>query len=304
MKETPWFYEHCLGADFEVTDSDAANFLQSQFSNELRPFEAGRATYGLWLDAKGKVMGDSVVLCQGASLFRVCSEGSDGATIRAHLERHIIADDVEIEPINGAHGFEIPAEVCALIDLTVPDAGHFLETEYGCLAHAPESCCRFLVDSDSAATKLRARLVELGCSRLSTTEHGLLRMAAGRPLIPEEIGPADLPGEGELEPVAVSFTKGCYLGQEVVARMHNLGQAQRRLFVVEGTGALPVLPMPLHDANGKRVGEIRSAYSEAGGWQGVALLKRRFVLSGNELMAGVKAIKVRDSLSERRAQSV
>lgn len=302
MTKTRWFYECGLRADFEVLDEDAADFLQSQFSNELRPFEMGRATYGLWLDVKGKVLGDSIVLCQGESLFRVCSEGSDGATIRAHLERHIIADDVEINLVKGGRSFEAPAEVCAMLDIPLPAAGHFLETEYGCLAHAPESCYRVLVDSDSAATVFRGRLVELGCAELSTNEYGLLRIAAGRPLVPVEIGPADLPGEGELERTAISFTKGCYLGQEVVARMHNLGQAQRQLFVVEGGGVLPALPMALYDANEKRVGEVRSAYSENEGWLGVALLKRRFVSPGDELIAGAEAIKVLESLSERRGK--
>lgn len=299
MTAASWFYRYCPRADFEVTDEDAAEFLQSQFSNELQPFEAGQATYGLWLDVKGKVLGDSVVLCRGDSNFRVNSEGSEGSAILEHLERHIIADDVEIEPVEGAVAFKLSAEACSNLAIALPEAGRCVETEYGWLSHAPELSYTLLVDSDSIAMGLRQRLIESGCSELSVAERGLLRMEAGRPLIPNEIGLADLPGEGELERVAISFTKGCYLGQEVVARMHNLGQAQRRLFVVEGVGTPPALPLPVYNCDAKRVGEVRSAYVRGDGWRGVALLKRRFVTAGEKLSADAFKIMVLQPLSER-----
>ena len=64
MDASKSFYEYTPAAHFLVSDEDAADFLQSQFTNDLRPFEAGRSTYGLWLDVKGKVIADSVVLCE------------------------------------------------------------------------------------------------------------------------------------------------------------------------------------------------------------------------------------------------
>ena len=69
----------------------------------------------------------------------------------------------------------------------------------------------------------------MGFIEFSASERGLARIDRGRPSVPEEIGAADMPGEGGLEHDAISFTKGCYLGQEVVARMHNVGKAQRDL---------------------------------------------------------------------------
>lgn len=301
MEQTCWFYSFRPGADLRVTDEDAADFLQSQFSNELRPFEAGRATYGLWLDVKGKVRADSVVLCLGEESFRLVSDHCDGVGIRQHLEAHIIADDVVIEPVAGNTVFELSAATCAELGLALPGAGFFAETEHGCLWHAPESSYRLLVASDFAAAKLRERLVSAGCRELSATDRGRLRISEGQARIPDEIGPADLPGEGELESTAISFTKGCYLGQEVVARMHNLGQAQRRLFLVEGRSAVPQVPLPLYNSASKQVGELRSAYPSGKGWQGVALLKRRFVKSGDALSSGDQSMVVRQPLSEGSA---
>lgn len=283
MTDECWFYTYRPRAFFEVGDEDAAAFLQSQFSNELQPFEAGRATYGLWLDVKGKVLGDSVVLCQGESRFRVFSQGSDGEGLRAHLERHIIADDVAIEPVKWGLACEISAGACAKLAINLPEAGRFIATEYGCLSHAPASRYTLMVETEAMAKALRERLVEFDCGELSVSAHGLQRIAAGRPLIPDEIGPADLPGEGELERDAISFTKGCYLGQEVVARMHNLGQAQRGLFVVAGAGEVPALPLAAYNGDAKRVGEVRTAYQQDQGWRGVALLKKRFVTAGAKL---------------------
>lgn len=298
MIEKSWFYAYRPRALFEVGDEDAAEFLQSQFSNELQPVQTGRATYGLWLDVKGKVLGDSVVFCCGESRFRVVGEGSDGETIRAHLERHIIADDVEIEPMEGGLAFELSVAACAGLDIRPPEAGHFIETEYGCLSHAPESRYTLISETDAKAAALRARLIELDCRELSASARGLQRIALGRPLIPDEIGPADLPGEGELESDAISFTKGCYLGQEVVARMHNLGQARRRLFVVGGEGKVPALPLPVYNGDSKRVGDVRTAYEAGEGWRGVALLKRRFVSAGEKLVGENFEIAVLHPLRE------
>ena len=73
MDPSKSFYQYAPAAHFLVTDEDAADFLQSQFTNELRPFEEGQVSYGLWLDVKGKVIADSVVLCEGAEQFRVIS---------------------------------------------------------------------------------------------------------------------------------------------------------------------------------------------------------------------------------------
>ena len=81
----------------------------------------------------------------------------------------------------------------------------------------------------------------------------------------------------------VSLTKGCYLGQEVVARMHNIGRAQRALFLITGPGVVPTCPMDLSNDGSKSVGVLRSAYSTGSDWKGVALLKTRHSAVGDLL---------------------
>jgi folate-binding protein YgfZ len=298
------FYEFRPAADFLVTDEDAADFLQSQFTNDLRPFQSGQCTYGLWLDVKGKVIADSYVLCLGDEHFRVLSERCPATVIAAHLERHIVADEVAITQSEPSHMLELSSAGLRVLDLETPPNGHFSRIEKSLLFLLHSDRFAILSASSDAHDALCSRLHLAGFSALSDAEHGLARMHAGVPTVPFEVGPADLPGEGELERDAVSFTKGCYLGQEVVARMHNIGKPQRRLFIVTGAGPAPVTPIALCNREGKLVGELRTAYSitneNDAAWQGVALLKNRFVEVGDCLHHESMEVSVLRPLRQRQ----
>ena len=82
----------------------------------------------------------------------------------------------------------------------------------------------------------------------------------------------NLPNEGGLEDVAISYTKGCYLGQEVMARLKNMGQVRRRLHVVLRADPAPAARAPLYQ-RGVQCGEIRSVASRDGKWAGLAMLR-------------------------------
>ncbi|HUR58033.1 MAG TPA: hypothetical protein VM029_10020, partial [Opitutaceae bacterium] len=110
-----------------LTGPDAANFLQGQFTNDLRAHETRSAVYGLWLTVKGKVVADSfVVRGMQADEFWIGSYFSPAATIRERLESHIIADDVVIEDATAdwnavsIFGDELPA------DAAQREAGEFV----------------------------------------------------------------------------------------------------------------------------------------------------------------------------------
>ena len=298
MDPSKSFYQYAPAAHFLVTDEDAADFLQSQFTNELRPFELGQATYGLWLDVKGKVIADSVVICEGAEQFRVISECCAGELIVAHMKRHIIADDVEIEHCESGYGFELPTQAVVALGLECLDSGRFLIIEGGILYSAHDSIYNMVVHTEPAAKLAFEKLTDLGFIELSASDRGLARIDRGRPLVPDEIGAADMPGEGGLERDAISFTKGCYLGQEVVARMHNVGKAQRGLFVLRGEGAIPKLPLVLANSDFKKVGELRTAYLDGETWQGVAILKTRFAGAGETLRYDTHEMSVVRALRE------
>lgn len=260
-----------------VTGEDAADFLQSQFSNDLRPFSSSQVTYGLWLDVKGKVVADSWIRCEGEDQFRILSEYSSGQLIADKLDQHIIADDVELEVLPAA-----PA--VALIGTDESEAGISFRGR-----RSLQASCEVVFASEAERDNfLSTRNLE----KVSEKWVHEQRIKAGKPLVPMEIGPADLPGEGGMEQDGLSFTKGCFLGQEVVARMHNVGRSQRALFVMHGSIQPPAVPSVLFNEDEKKVGELRSAYQIDGDWIGVALLKIRYVEPGAVLFLSGHPVRV------------
>ena len=281
-----------MKAHLRVSGEDASDFLQSQFSNDLRPFEPGQATYGLWLDAKGKVVADSWVLCEGPEHFRIFSEHCLPAVIAEKLERHIIADDVEIEVLS-------PAAVVAVVgEAGVPLAGDCKAAIILPGHRSVEPSREYVFETVEA----RDAFVRMNAAEV-VSEHQIqqLRLQAGVPMVPTEIGPGELPGEGGLEVDAVAYDKGCFLGQEVVARMRNLGKATRGLYFVRGGGRVPECPQALLGDKEKVVGELRTAYPDEDSWIGVALLKIRHAASSLQLKGQAGSIQVESEYSRSRS---
>lgn len=292
-------YNYQPAAHLLVTDEDAADFLQSQFSSDLRPFESGRCNYGLWLDVKGKVVADSFILSEGEERFRLLSEYSPATTIADKLAQHIIADDVVVE--RSQEGFAIAllgggaAAILQSLEIQIPDVGTFTCNDGLYIYQGRRSLepgFELWGESADRISELKAGLVQAGVEFVSGQQIQLIRLEAGIPSIPQEIGPSDLPGEGGLVGNGVSLTKGCYLGQEVVSRMHNVGRAQRALFLMSGSGEVPACSVALYNEDSKQVGELRSAFSTESGWEGVALLKTRYSTIGELLNHESKDAKI------------
>lgn len=264
-------YPYQMSAHLIASGEDAAEFLQSQFSCDLRPFRVGHAVYGLWLDVKGKVIADSWVLCVGAERFHIFSEHCDAGIIAQKLEQHVIADDVVIELAPSAPALSVIGTTEEAMAADFP--GFALLP--GRRARLPSVEAIF-----NSATARDTFVAVLDAQRLADDRLQLLRMEAGVPRIPDEVGPGELPGEAGLDGDAVDFNKGCFLGQEVVARMRNLGKPTRALYQLRGSGPLPDCPAALTLADGKVVGELRSVVRNGSDWRGVALIKIRHVAAG------------------------
>ena len=265
-----------------VTGEDAANFLQGQFTNDLRGLAGGEggAVYGLWLNVKGKVLADSVVLRAAAGEFWVGSYFSPAAVIQERLESFVIADDVVIED---------RTDTWSAVTVWGSGSGAALAAEARALGTGLVFAGRREREENAewvfpreAAEAVRARLV--GLKELEETEVERRRIAARIPAVPVDIGPGDLPAEGDLDATAISYTKGCYLGQEVMARLKSMGQVRRRLLRVAGDGLPPKLRPAELFIGERKVGDVRSAVDDgAGGWVGLAMLSLLH-MSGNATM--------------------
>ena len=228
-----------------VTGDDAFTFLQGQFTNELRQ-PPGSVTYGLWLNQKGKVLADSLVLRVSENEFLVTSDVSPAALIRQRLEEYIVADDVVLaDETVATQGFMLEGpgakEIVTQLLGEAPVMGRFIR-KMNTLAFPGRGRPgerHALLGPENELAALRAQFVARGAIETGRDELEYARIAAGIPAVPADIGPGDLPNEGGLEDSALSYTKGCYLGQEVMARLKNLGQVRRRLHVVRGRGRVP-----------------------------------------------------------------
>lgn len=263
-----------------VSGPDAGGFLQSQFTNDLRNIGPGNPVYGLWLDRKGRVLADSTVLKPAAQeVFWVASVTSPGAAIAWHLGAHVIADDVQIA--------DESADWTGAAILGA-GSGDWLSSRA-----AAGLCFRGRRAALESWEWLVRREAKEGFGpgvaalpEISQLDAERERIAACIAAVPCDIGAADLPNEGGLDQVAISYSKGCYTGQEVMARLKSLGRIRRRLVRIRGPGA-PPSPGSALWASGARQGETRSAVATAPGFEALALVA-----------VGASAVGGRLSLSE------
>jgi tRNA-modifying protein YgfZ len=206
-----------------VAGPDAADFLQRMVSNDVEALSPGEACPALLLTAKARVTAPLVVLRRAADDFLLLTEPGLGEVVRAHLARMRLRAECEIEPEE-----------------------HDAVLVFG-------GGGGFATDWPGATEALDAGLEPT----LSAEELELQRIATGVPRWEREIDDRILPAEAGLDQTHVSFSKGCYPGQEPVARLHFRGHPNRGLRVVE-LEELPEYDAPLlHD--GREVGRVTSA---------------------------------------------
>ena len=268
-------------AVLRVHGPDANTYLQGQFTQDLRVAK-GESSYGLWLDQKGKVLADSHVRKEAENDYLVVSFSSKATDLRARLESYLIADEVELEDQTSSWA-GILLWGAGASEVIPPDGVLALPSR-----RAGSGSTQWLVPIDALPTAQRALTGVATPAEQAAAERARLRAAT--PSIPRDIGPRDLPNEGNLEDVAISYTKGCYLGQEVMARLKNLGQVRRKLHLVRGHGAPPLPGAALFQGE-RKVGETRSAVEEGEGFLAMAMLSLVNLdpSAGLAMAAGAKA---------------
>lgn len=264
-------------AVFRVEGPDANTYLQGQFTQELnRP--VGAESYGLFLNQKGKVVADAHILRKGAAEFELVSFSLKAPQIRERLEAYLIADDVSLgDMTNGwarisLWGDEAEAATAKLTGW-VPELHAWSESKSILGFHGRRSAGQNfeLLVPRADARKIVAELQGMGGQEVDFAAAECERIVSGIPAVPADIGPGDLPNEGGLDEVAISYTKGCYLGQEVMARLKNLGQVRRRLHLLRGAGEPPVPGTALFQG-GNKVGEFRSVARDGKDFVAMAML--------------------------------
>jgi folate-binding protein YgfZ len=254
-----------------VTGPDAASYLQRMVSNDVEALGPGEVCQALLLTAKARLIAPLTVLRRGADDFLLLTEPTLGERVTQELLRFRFAAKCSVEA-------EEHASTIVLGD--APPAGSFPTPDYGVRAYE-------LLDADEPAP-----------ASIGSEELERLRILARTPAWGLELDDRVLPAEAGLEERAISFTKGCYPGQEPVARLHYRGHPNRGLRVLELEGD----DLPAYDAeltlDGKAVGRITSSVTNGDGVLALAYVRRE-VPDDATLLQGSRAATQLHSPSPR-----
>jgi folate-binding protein YgfZ len=261
-----------------LSGNDAKAFLAGQVTNDIEGLEPGTGCYAALLTPKGKMLGDLRVLDTGDELLL----DTDRAALQAIfdvLRRATIGFQVELHKRTLQRGLlslvgPRSREVAKATDLPEQEHAHRTATIGGtevrviatdggvdvmCLAEATDA--------------VRDALLRDGAEPVSETTAELRRIERGRPRWGAELDETIIPQEAGLNDRAVSFTKGCYVGQETVARLHWKGKPNRHLRGLRLSAPAPAgSPLWLGE---REVGRLASvAESPAHGTIGLAIVRR------------------------------
>jgi folate-binding protein YgfZ len=258
-----------------LSGRDAKSFLQGQVSNDVERLTEGEGCYAAFLTPKGKMLGDLRILDAGAELLldtervalqelfnmiRRFSVGYDAQLHKRTLERGLLS-------LIGPSADEIVA---------LPDVehAHAMRELEGVSARAIRTDVGIDLLCESGQTEaLRLTLERAGAVPVPESAAETLRIERGRPRYGLDLDESVIPQEAGLNERAVSFTKGCYVGQETVARLHYRGKPNRYLRGLALGGPAQIGgELRLEDRN---VGKLTSvADSPRFGLIGLALVRR------------------------------
>ena len=217
-----------------IGGAEAAEYLQGQLTNDVEALEPGEGVYAALLDRKGHMQGDMRVL-RTAGGFSIDTESLAGDAVLRHLSTYKIGRDVTIEEVTDQRAIlsvigPAASEIALGGPLARPEDGH-REAQVGgvdCIVVATDLGLDLFVASADAPA-VRETVLAAGAEPVGEQAAEIVRVEAGRPRFGREMTTATIPQEAGINERAVSFTKGCYIGQETVARLHYRGKPNRRL---------------------------------------------------------------------------
>lgn len=284
-------------AILDVAGADRRRFLNGYVTCEVKGLPEGGAAYGFLTAREGKVLADAL-LADLPETLQLALPVARAAAIRSHLARYLLADRVELRERPELAVWELAGpgagEALTALSLPVPEAGRAVWLPDEGVALVRHDLGRLpaweLRGRPEALAALGERLLAAGPTRLAgAAAREIARVEEGVPAFGRDFGEEHFPQETGLEAAAVSYSKGCYLGQEVVARIHYRGGVQRGLRGLRFPGGLPEVGVTLlHD--GREAGRLGSAVlSPRHGAIGLAILHRRVEAGGALALAGADA---------------
>jgi len=297
VRETAGWIQHRDRGLLRVGGSDRMAFLNGQLSNDIGALSPPDYCYTFVLTPQGRIVADLHVIAMAGEIWLETAR-ERVRPVFERLDRFLVADDVTLEDQSAAwvrFGLEGPASgriLEAALGLAFPPDRRVAEVPPHWIAAfgwTGESAYQIFALPESAA-ELDERVRRVGAREglvpLEPAALEVARVEAGIPATGREIDEQVLPAETGLLERAVSFTKGCYTGQEVVARMDSRGRVSHRLVGVR-FGAAGAEPGARLISEGRVVGDVSSVVqSPRHGAIGLAYLRVALAVPGTELGLG------------------
>ena len=300
-----------------LVGADRARYLHGQVTNDVKKLRTGEGCYAAITTAKGKMESDLNLFALADELLLDFEPGLT-EKISARLEKFIVADDVQIvdaaphygllsvqgpkaEAVVRAIGIfaEVPAKLLASLKISEAMLGEIY------LVNNPRlggTGFDLFVPNNSlgvVADKLIAAAKSFGGRAVGWTAFETARIEAGIPRFGADMDETSIPLECGIEARAIVYNKGCYLGQEVINRIHSVGHVNRELRHLQLAADLPALPQRGDKLffNGKEVGHVTSVVKSPGmGNIAIGYVRREANQVGNELTlrtaTGEGAVKI------------
>lgn len=286
-----------------VIGADRLRFLNGQVTNNVKDLAAGQGCYAALVNAKGKLQSDLNIHCLAEELLLDFEPGLT-TTVAERLEKYIIADDVQVIDVSSNYGMLAvigprSGDVATAAGLAVRGAPfQSTGTKVGsndvyCINHprgAMSALDVFLPANEREGwlQKLAEVARGFGGGAVSMEALEVMRIEAGIPRFGVDMDESNLAPEA-LDTRAISYAKGCYIGQEVISRIRAFGQVAKRLKGLRLPRDLPILPKRGDKLfrEGREAGYITSAVRSLKFGENIALgyVRREHNAIGSELEA-------------------
>lgn len=269
-----------------IDGDDRVSFLNNFCTADIKLLEPNEITEAFILNGKGKIVAHVLVLCSADAIEFNTVAGQGGAII-SHLDRYLIREDVTLSDISSQrkHVFVFGN----LNEATgLPEFNRFSDGEIQ-IAHCEAAGVGVLV---SAANEQQVTdwANQLGGCAADESTLNLHRVQFGTPWFGVDSSAENLPQELVRDEKAISFTKGCYLGQETVARIDALGRVNKLMVKIQSAEKLSSgESLTLDD---KMVGTLSSIAHDGTNWHGISIVKRAAAKPGTVLKTELGTAKV------------
>lgn len=270
-----------------LTGSDRLTYLQGLLTNDIAALVPGTGCYAAFLTPQGRMIADMRVFETGDSVLLDLHE-SVVATVKGRLEQFIFSEDAQVEDVStemavlGVYGATAASAIRRALERLRPDEEgapelarlSFLRLFENCRWETPEGPITIARSDDigidgfdlftgtSRVSSVLTALVEAGATQIDPETAEVTRIEAGRPVWPDDMNEDTIPLEAGIEDRAISLTKGCYVGQEIIIRVLHRGHGRvaRRLvgLELEPDDAVPAAGDRIFSGD-RHIGSITSA---------------------------------------------